>query len=128
MKNFLKNYVDSDKGYILEVDAEYPKRFHNFRNDLSFLPERIKIKKCKKLVCNLYYKNNYFAHITTLKEALNHELMLKKVHGVIRFNQKAWLKPYLDINTKLRTEAKYDFEKDFFELVNNVVFGKLRKM
>ena len=63
-------------------------------------------------------------HIGALKHALNHGLILKKVHRVIQFNQEAWLKPYIDMNTKLRTEAKNDFEKDFFKLMNNAVFGK----
>ena len=63
-------------------------------------------------------------HIKALKQALNHRLILKKVHKEIQFNQKAWLKPYIDMNTKLRTEAKNDFEKDFFKLMNNAVFGK----
>ena len=59
-----------------------------------------------------------------MQQALNHELILKKVHRVIQFNQKAWLKPYLDMNTKLRAEVKNDFEKDFFKLMNNSVFRK----
>ena len=63
-------------------------------------------------------------HIKVLKQALNHRLVLKKVHRVIQFNQKDWLKPYIDMNTKLRKEAKNDFEKDFFKLMNNSVFGK----
>ena len=57
----------------------------------QFLPERMKIKKCNKLVCNLSDKNNYFVHIRTLKQALNHGLILKEVHEVIQFNQKALL-------------------------------------
>ena len=63
-------------------------------------------------------------HIRALKQALNYGLILKKVQRVIQFNQKAWLKTYIDMNTKLRTEAKNYFEKDFFKLMNNVVFGK----
>ena len=63
-------------------------------------------------------------HIKVLKQALNHELVFKKVHKVIQFNQKDWLKPYIDMNTKLRKEAKNDFKKDFFKLMNNSVFGK----
>ena len=58
-------------------------------------------------------KEKYFMHIKVLKQALNHGLVLKKVHRVIQFNQKKWLKPYIDMNTKLRKEAKNDFEKDF---------------
>ena len=63
-------------------------------------------------------------HIKSLKQALNHALKLKKIHRIIEFNQKAWLKPYIDMNTELRKLAKGDFEKDLFKLMNNAVFGK----
>ena len=75
-------------------------------SDLPFFPERMKINKCSKLVCNLYDKNNYVAHIISLKQALNHGLILKKVHRVIQFNQEAWLKEYTNMNTELRNKAK----------------------
>ena len=84
----------------------------------------MKIGKCKKLVCNLRNKKKYVVHIRSLKQALNHGLKLKKVHRIIEFNQEAWLKPYTDMNTELRKVAKNDFEKDFFRLMNNAVFGK----
>ena len=92
-EEFIKNYdEDCDKGYILEVDVEYPKNLHGFHRGLPFLPDRINIDKCKKLVCNLSDKK-YVVHIRSLKQALNHGLILKKVHRVNQFNQEAWLKP-----------------------------------
>ena len=110
-KYFIKNYdKNSDKGYILEVDVEYPKHLHDLHSDLPFLPERMKIDKCSKLVCNLYDKKDYVVHIRSLKQALNHGLILKKVHRVIQCNKKAWLKAYIDMNTELRKQAKNDFE------------------
>ena len=85
----------------------------------------MKIGKCKKLACSLRNKKKYVVHIRSLKQALNHQgLKLKKVHRVIEFNQEVWLKPYIDMNTELRKIAKNDFEKDFFKLINNAVFGK----
>ena len=111
-------------GYILEVDVKCPKNLHGLHEDLPFLPERMKIGKCKKLACNLYDKKNYVVHIRSLKQALNHGLILRKVHRVIQFYQEAWLKPYIDKNTEKRKEAKNDFEKDFFKLMNNAIFGK----
>ena len=124
-KKFIKNYdEDSDKGYILEVDVKYPKKLHDLHSDLPFLPKRMKIDKCKKLVCNLRNKKKYVVHIRSLKQALNHRLKLKKVHRIIEFNQEAWLETYIDMNAELRKIAKNDFKKDSFKLMNNAVFGK----
>ena len=86
-------------------------------SDLPFLPERMKINKCSKVACNLYDKNNYVVHIRSLKQALDQGL-------IIQFNEEAWLKEYIDMNTELRKQAKNDFEKDFFKLMNNSVFKK----
>ena len=124
-EDFIKNYDENnDKGYIFEVDVKYPKRLHELHIDLPFLSERMEVNKCKKLVCNLFNKKKYDAHINALKQVLNHELKLKKILRIIEFNQEAWLKPYIDMNTELRKAAKNDFEKDLFKLMNNSVFGK----
>ena len=124
-EEFIRNYnEESDKGYILEVDVKYPRKLHDLHSDLPFLLKRMKIDKCKKLVCNLSNTKKYVVHIRSLKQALNHGLKLKKVHRIIEFNQETWLKPYIDMNTELRKIAKNDFEKDFFKLMNNAVFGK----
>ena len=124
-EEFIKNYNENEKkGYILEVDINYPKKLHDLHSDLPLLPERMEINKCKKLVCNLYDKKKYVLHINSLKQALNHGLKFKKIHRILEFNQEAWLKPYIDMNTELRKLARNDFEKDLFKLMNNSVFGK----
>ena len=124
-EDFINNYEENgDKGYLLEVDIEYPKNLHTLHSDLPFLPERMRINKCTKLVCTVQDKENDVVHIRTLKQTLNHGLILKKVHGVIEFRQEAWLKPYIDMNTELRKEAKNKFEKYFFKLMNNSMFRK----
>ena len=87
----------------------------------------MKLKRVVKLVASLHDKTEYFIHIRNLKQALNHELILKNVYRVIKFNLKAWLKPDIDMNTKLRQKEKNNFEKDFFKLMNNSVFGKTMK-
>ena len=95
--DFIKNYDENgDKGYILEVDIEYPKDLADLHSDLPFLPEKMKINKCDKLICDLYNKNKYVVHTKLLKQAVNHGLILKKVHRVIHFNQEAWLESWLE--------------------------------
>ena len=112
-EDFIKNYDEnSDKGYFPEVDVEYPKNLFSLHSDLPFLPERKKIGKCNKLVFDFHFKKkNYVVHIKALKRARNCGLILKKKHRVIQFNQKAWLKPYIDMNTKLRKEAKMNLKR-----------------
>ena len=83
----------------------------------------MKLEKVKKLVANLH-NSAYIMLIRNLKQALNQGLSFKKVYRVIKFNRKAWLKRYIDMNTKLRQKRKKLFEKDFFKLINNAVFGK----
>ena len=89
------------------------KKLHHVDHDLSLLPERLKIEKVEKFVANVHDKSEDVIHIRNLKQALNSGLVLKKVQILIRFNQKAWLKPNIDKNTDLRKEAKNDFEKTF---------------
>ena len=113
-RSFIKNYnEDDDKGYILEVDVEHPKNLHDLNSDLPFLSERMRINRCSKLVCNISEKNKYVPHIKSLKQALNHGLILKKVHRVISFHQEAWLKQYIITNIEERKKADNDFKKDF---------------
>ena len=103
----------------------------------------MKIENVEKLVANLHDKENYVMHIRNLKQALNHGLVLKKVHRtintrnlkqalnhglvlkkvqrIIKFNQRDWKKPYIDMNTDLRKKEKNDFENDFFNLINNAI-------
>ena len=126
---FIKNYDEnSDKGYFFEVDIDYPKKLFNVHKDLPFLTEKKKVNKVEKLIFSIEDKENYVVHIKVLKQALNHGLVLKKVHRIIQFYQKDWLKPYIDMNTELRKKAKNDFQKDFFKLMNNSVLEKQWKM
>ena len=84
----------------------------------------MKINGVKKLVPNLYYKRKYVIHVKALAQALEHGLIIEKIHRAIEFKQSAWMKKYIDFNTRLRTAAKNDFEKDFYKLMNNSMFGK----
>ena len=99
------------KGYILEVDVCYPKELHDFHSDLPFMCERMKINGVEKLIPNLYYKKRYTIHIRALDQALKHGLVLERIHRAIEFKQSAWMKEYIDFNTKLRTAAKMILKK-----------------
>ena len=86
----------TDRGYLLEVDVNYPKELHDYHNDLPFMCEKIKINGVEKLVPNLYNKRKYVIHIKALHQAFKHGLVLEKIHRVIEFKQSAWMKEYID--------------------------------
>ena len=141
----LENYTnDTRKGVVLEVDLEYPEELHDLHNDYPLALEKILItddmlsKYCKdlkdsenissgrihKLVPNLRNKEKYVLHYRNLQLYLSLGMKLKKIHRVLEFTQRPWMKRYIDFNTEKRTMAKNSFEKDFFKLMNNSVFGK----
>ena len=135
---------EAEIGYILEVDLEYPAKLHDLHSDYPLAPEKIEITpemiapyqqhlkedlsykpaKVEKLVPILWDKDKYPIHYCNLKLYLTLGLKLKKIHRVLQFKQRPWLKSYIELNTQLRAQATTDFEKDFFKLMNNSDFGK----
>ena len=109
---------------ILEVDIEYPKELHDSHNEYPLAPESVKIKNVEKLIPNLKNKERYVLHRDNLLLYESLGLKIKKIHKGITFTESPWLKKYIDLNTSLRAKATNDFEKDFFKLMNNSVFGK----
>ena len=117
-KKFIKSYDEnSDKGYIPKAYVKNLKQLHNRHNDLPFLPEKMEITKCNKYVCNFLIKKQLCCTYENFKTSIKSWINTKKMHNVIQSNQKAWLKSYIDINAKLRTEVKNGFERDFFKLM-----------
>ena len=142
--NLAQYNEDSNKGLLIEVDLEYPKELHDLHNDYPLAAERVCVNKhmlseyCKtiatkynistglvsKLIPTLSNKEKYVLHYRNLQLYLDLGLKVNKVHRVLEFNQSPWLKQYIQFNTLKRTQAKNSFEKDFFKLMNNSVFGK----
>ena len=142
--NVAKYQEDSNKGLILEVDLVYPEGLHDLHNDYPLAAEKVKVTEdmlsgySKKIaekykistglvhkhIPTLSNKEKYVLHYRNLQLYTDLGLKLTKVHRVLEFNQSAWLKQYIDFNTQKRTNAKNAFEKDFFKLMNNSVFGK----
>lgn len=118
--------VDSNIGYILEVDLSYPSEIHDAHSDLPFAAEKFTPfgHRNAKLIANLYDKCSYVIHYIHLKECLKNGLKLLKIHRILSFEQKEFLKPYIELNTSLRQKAESEFEKDFFKKQNNAIFGK----
>lgn len=135
---------DAPEGYLLEVDLEYLEHLHDIHNDYPLAPETIavpeewlsdyqhtlvnelggKYTECSKLVPNLQKKERYIIHYRNLKLYHSLGMRVSKVHRAIKFRQEAWMAPYIQLNTELRTQASSEFEKEFFKLMNNSVFGK----
>ena len=109
---------------ILEVDLEYPQDLHDLHNDYPVAPERLKIGKVEKRFPNLYNKEKYVLYRENLKQHESLGFKITKIHKGITFYKEPWLAKYISLNTKVQTEGKNDFEEDFFELINNSVFGK----
>ena len=144
-KTITEHPADSRKGFILEVDLEYPGELHAAHNAYPLAPERMVVKKewmseyqhgllgavkkkllpkVEKLVPNLYNKNRYVLHYRNLQLYTSLGMKLTKVHRALSFQQSCWMEPYIRLNTELRTAADNDFEKDLFKLMNNSVYGK----
>ena len=119
----LKLAKRKSNGYLLEVNIRYPQELHDSHNDLPLMCERMKINGVEKLISNLYDKKRYVIHIRALEQTLKHGWVLERIHKAIEFKQSAWMREYIDFNTKLRTAATNDFEEDFYKLMNNSVFG-----
>ena len=112
------------KGYIFEVDLEYPKDLWDSHNDYPLAPEKLKVNGVDKLISHFKLRKNYVIHYRNLRQCLEMGLKITKVHRGITFNQSPWMAPYINKNTELRKTAANSFEKDFFKLMNNSVFGK----
>lgn len=125
--NILNLRDDSDTGYIFEADLHYPPELHDAHNDYPFCAEKRTIPgiaKNEKLFLTFFDKEKYVIHYGMLKLALAHGLILKKIHNVLRFKQSAWLKAYIDMNTRYRAQATNEFDKSFYKLLNNAIYGK----
>lgn len=127
-EEMIMNYNEEtdDIGYVLEVDLEYPEALHDLHNDYPLCPERYQPNGsiCPKLCGTFNDKKDYVVHIKNLQLYLKLGLKLKTIHRGVKFNQSTWLKEWIDLNTNFRKVAKNDFEKDYFKLMNNAVFGK----
>ena len=111
-------------GYIFEVDLAYPKKLWESHNDYPLAPEKKQVSVVEKLICDFEPKKNYVVHYRSLRQYLEMGLRITAVHRGISFQQSPWMEPYIRKNTELRKTAANSFEKDFFKLMNNSVFGK----
>ncbi|RWR98532.1 hypothetical protein B4U79_01333, partial [Dinothrombium tinctorium] len=121
-----KNKSNPNYGFILMVDLEYPEELHDYHNDLPLAPEKILPpgNKTEKLLCHFGKRERYTIHYKILKLYMKLGIKVTRLYKILQFKQSAFMKSYIDMNTALRAKATNDFEKDFFKLMNNSVFGK----
>ena len=112
------------KGYIFEVDLEYPSKLWKEHNDYPLAPERMIVDGVEKLICHFKPRSNYVVHYRNLRQYLEMGMKITAVHRGISFYQSSWMEPYIRKNTELRKKATNKSDKDFFKLMNNSVFGK----
>ena len=143
-EEIMKKKENAKNGWILEVDLEYPAELHEQHNSYPLAPEKKVVKKecmsyyqkrlmkdldlkppeSEKLLLTLDDKSNYVVHYRNLQFYLKQGMKLKRVHRVLEFEQECWMEPYIQMNTEFRKKSKSDFEKNFYKLMNNSVFGK----
>ena len=144
LNQILNTPIDSNVGYILEVDLDYPDVLHDIQKDFPLAPtkenieesflsdyqlnilERMGLKKTKqhKLLQTLNNKTNYTVHYLNLKLYVELGMVVKKVHRILQFAQSTWLKPYIVKNTLKRQQSTNKFQESFFKLMNNSCYGK----
>ena len=150
LDSVVATYQDTDEtGYFLKVDLDYPPALHRLHDTFPLAPEHLKVPfeqltsfqqqyllandmkhvtNHEKLIPNLYDKKEYVLHIKNLQQYMALGLVVSRVHSVIRFKQAAWLKPYIDLNTRLRQEGADDpLAVAFFKLMNNIIYARLAR-
>ncbi len=126
LRNIANIDSNADESYFFEVDLHFPPHTHDYFNQLPPCPE-LKCSpnsKVRKLMCTLEDKHHYVIHLHMLQFCLRHGVILKKIYRVISFRQEAFMRPYVELNTKKRRVAKDKHEKNTWKLAVNSLYGK----